>query len=154
MKQPLTLKQILAYENEHIIERYAKDYADNYLSPQQAYTEMLKFLWLGDKLKSERKKNPENKQLPNMMPIHHEMKEIDDMWHTFILFTKNYADFCEHYFDYFIHHAPNTSKEKPTEEEYRQELERYLIYVYDNLGEETVRLWFRDVLLENDQAIA
>lgn len=32
---------------------------------------------------------------------------VDEAWHTFILFTREYADFCERAFGGFLHHAPS-----------------------------------------------
>lgn len=32
---------------------------------------------------------------------------VDIGWHTFILYTKSYAEFCEEYAGRFIHHEPN-----------------------------------------------
>jgi len=32
--------------------------------------------------------------------------KVDLAWHEFILFTKQYADFCLHHFNRFIHHYP------------------------------------------------
>jgi hypothetical protein len=32
---------------------------------------------------------------------------VDEVWHAFILFTKDYAAFCQDVFGRFIHHAPN-----------------------------------------------
>lgn len=32
---------------------------------------------------------------------------VDELWHTFIMFTKNYASFCNKIAGYFIHHTPN-----------------------------------------------
>jgi hypothetical protein len=32
---------------------------------------------------------------------------VDEVWHAFILFTKDYAAFCDDVFGRFIHHAPN-----------------------------------------------
>lgn len=31
---------------------------------------------------------------------------LDRGWHTFILFTREYADFCKRYLGRFVHHAP------------------------------------------------
>ena len=31
---------------------------------------------------------------------------VDEAWHTFILFTREYSDFCEHAFGGYLHHAP------------------------------------------------
>lgn len=32
--------------------------------------------------------------------------EVDEVWHTFILFTRDYAAFCEEVFGSFLHHQP------------------------------------------------
>jgi len=31
---------------------------------------------------------------------------VDDLWHEFILYTKNYQHFCRHAFGSFLHHTP------------------------------------------------
>jgi len=36
--------------------------------------------------------------------------KIDEVWHAFILFTREYADFCQAVFGEFIHHVPRTSR--------------------------------------------
>ena len=47
---------------------------------------------------------------PNLnMPI----KNVDAVWHTFILFTEEYADFCDRYLGKFLHHKPTTSRTIP-----------------------------------------
>ena len=33
-------------------------------------------------------------------------KEVDEVWHTFILFTKDYTVFCLEVFGFFLHHEP------------------------------------------------
>ena len=33
--------------------------------------------------------------------------EVDEVWHTFILFTRDYQDFCRDVFGRYIHHSPN-----------------------------------------------
>lgn len=33
-------------------------------------------------------------------------KRIDVAWHTFLLFTRDYAGFCEDHLGTFVHHAP------------------------------------------------
>jgi hypothetical protein len=33
---------------------------------------------------------------------------IDECWHHFILFTRDYASFCERHFGRFIHHLPKS----------------------------------------------
>lgn len=34
-------------------------------------------------------------------------KEVDEAWHEFILFTRQYADYCIKKFGRFIHHVPD-----------------------------------------------
>jgi hypothetical protein len=34
---------------------------------------------------------------------------IDELWHTFIVFTEKYAKFCQQVGGRFLHHSPNTS---------------------------------------------
>lgn len=33
---------------------------------------------------------------------------VDPGWHTFMLHSKEYADWCDAQFGYFLHHAPNS----------------------------------------------
>lgn len=35
---------------------------------------------------------------------------VDEVWHTFILFTYDYATFCSEVFGTFLHHFPKTSR--------------------------------------------
>jgi hypothetical protein len=38
-------------------------------------------------------------------------REVDDVWHTFILFTCEYTDFCSQVFGHYLHHQPATADE-------------------------------------------
>ena len=35
-------------------------------------------------------------------------RDVDEVWHIFILFTKDYARFCDEVFGFFLHHQPTT----------------------------------------------
>lgn len=37
-------------------------------------------------------------------------REVDEVWHAFILFTREYTEFCRSIFGRYIHHAPNSSR--------------------------------------------
>ena len=148
----VSLNEILQYTHPHAIQRYQKDYPDNTLSAELAWREMLKYLWLSAKHREDLKNDPNNPDLQFDCAVHHEMKEMDDMWHTFILFTREYTDFGQQYFGHYLHHAPNVDTQKPDEAAFQQEFERFLSYAYDNLGEDTVRLWFAPLLAETTEA--
>lgn len=46
----------------------------------------------------------------NESRIKHEPdKDVDQYWHAHILYTKKYAEDCQRYFGYFLHHLPNTT---------------------------------------------
>jgi hypothetical protein len=34
-------------------------------------------------------------------------KEVDAVWHQFILFTRDYFDFCDRFYGKYFHHSPN-----------------------------------------------
>lgn len=40
---------------------------------------------------------------------------VDIGWHTFILYTREYAEFCDHLAGRFIHHVPNDAPDMPAE---------------------------------------
>jgi len=42
------------------------------------------------------------------MPI----RQVDVVWHTFLLFTREYAEFCDRYIGGFVHHVPTTSRSR------------------------------------------
>ena len=37
-------------------------------------------------------------------------RRVDELWHSFILFTPQYQQFCEQVMGFFVHHQPRTSK--------------------------------------------
>jgi len=136
------LNHLLSYKNEKLLHRYANDYPNNSLSPDIALQEILKYFWLSKKHQLERSEQPDNESLQFRAAIHAEMKEIDDMWHTFLLFTQDYANFCQDYFGSFIHHDPSVEEIAQSQEDYKIDLQRYLSYIYDLLGPQTLKLWF------------
>lgn len=82
--------------------------------------------------------------------VDHSLTSIDEMWHTFILFTREYSAFCERNFGRYIHHAPTTYLEKQqaranprrARAELRTAKRRMMGLVYDRLGEATLVKWF------------
>ncbi|KTD73778.1 hypothetical protein [Legionella tucsonensis] len=137
-----SLSAVLKYKNNHVIRRYEKDYPHNRLSGDAAFIELMKFFWLAQQHKNAKKINPDNKELKFICAIYPEMSEIDDMWHTFLLFTKDYMSFCKIYFDDYVHHVPNVEEEAINEAQFKDDLTKYLSFIYDVLGEEAIINWF------------
>ncbi|HAT1994831.1 TPA: hypothetical protein ACT9MM_001425 [Legionella pneumophila] len=138
------LKHLLSYRNKNVLERYTMDYPNNCLTSEEAFQELMKFFWLSLKHKAEKLCAPTNTELDFICGIHSEMKEIDDMWHTFLLFTKDYAAFCKNYLDIFFHHSPTTNEQKleVNKQDFANDFSKFLSFTYDYLGEETVQKWF------------
>jgi hypothetical protein len=146
----MPLDSILNYHNPAVIERYNFDYPNNTLSASEALKHVGRYLWICKKHQQDRLEYPNNKKFDFDCAIHPEMQEIDDMWHTFILFTEDYMDYCNVYFGHYMHHRPTTSmdiKSTSTKED-KIQFERYLSYIYDNLGDETLRVWFAEYFKE------
>lgn len=137
---------LLNYKNSHVLERYQKDYPSNKLSAEKAFAELMKFFWLQTKFCSDKKNDKTNSALEFEFGMHYEMREIDDMWHTFLLFTRDYHAFCNKYVGEFIHHTPNTNPGDRKKNQLKKEFSLFTSYVCDNLGEETLKTWFADLL--------
>lgn len=74
-------------------------------------------------------------------------KDVDNLWHTFILFTKEYAEFGQNYAGRFVHHAPEINDHKtPDEIAKSREGFRDFIKKYKQLfGEDAHNIWFLDI---------
>lgn len=145
MKLP-ALTELAKYTNPHVFQRYEKDFPHNQLKAEEAFAELVKYFWLCKKHQQDLHNFPDNENLKLHCAIYIEMKEIDDMWHTFLLFTKDYMKFCRTYFGSYMHHNPNVDEKPMPIDIFETEFSRYLAYIYDNLGEDTVKKWFDSLL--------
>jgi hypothetical protein len=134
---PATLADVLAYRHPGVVRRYAKEQHASREEAEEVFRETLKWLYLCGRALREG-------FACAMTP---EIAQLDEMWHTFVLFTPDYADFCERYFGLFLHHVPNDDEDEVSEggdEAVRGQLERQFGLVYDVLGEDTLRRWYEE----------
>lgn len=137
---PATLDQLLTYHNENILSRFTDLFAVTETEADDIFTETKKFLFVCRE---------------QGMFIPDELLIIDEMWHNFILFTRDYQQFCQQYFGSYIHHLPASRQEKEQQrqqsqanpdgatEAFNQRLRVVISTVYDKLGEDTVVKWFQ-----------
>ncbi|MBC7542688.1 MAG: hypothetical protein H7338_08155 [Candidatus Sericytochromatia bacterium] len=151
-----SLEQVLAYRHDGVIRNFQRNFPHLESVAPQLFTEMIRFLWLSRKHESDLQAQPEAAHLNFLFVMHTEMLDIDNMWHAFILYTKDYMAFCETYFGEYMHHEPDVAETEPqTPEEFAVDLGLFLSYTYDTLGEVTVRRWFGSHLLDQDaEAVA
>ena len=123
------------YQNHEVICRYCDDYDKPMEYGRDVFMQLLKWLHISNQLKL----------LGSTAFITTEINEIDKMWHTFILFTKDYELFCHKYFKYFIHHTPKTLETKIlTQDEKRTLFRKYFSLIVQEFGRDTLVAWFQD----------
>lgn len=137
-----SLKAVQKYSNPRVIAKFREAYYFGEAETADLFNELLSWLWLVATAPDGTKSG-----------MYHPMQAMDKMWHTFISFTKDYADFCEKYFGKFIHHEPHTRADAAQElvkaknpalviEKMREDIESFQVYTYDKLGANALVKWF------------
>jgi hypothetical protein len=96
-KRP-SLDEVMAYQNETVIAGFLKGYAVTPDEARDLFEQTKRMLWLMNEMRHD--------QLPQTFGIDNSLRGLDAMWHTFILFTRDYQQFCLSLFGRFVHHAP------------------------------------------------
>jgi hypothetical protein len=134
----VSLADVLAYRHSGAIRRYAREHGASPAEAEELFREMLKWLYL-----AYRSTTDAGGSAGCAMTA--EIEKIDRMWHTFLLFTHDYAAFCRRYFGFFLHHVPqdDAADGLPSDaDRVRRQLERQYGLIYDVLGEQTLRAWY------------
>jgi hypothetical protein len=97
-KEEKGLDMILQYTNDAIVDRFKRKLNLNDEKATELFNDVKTFLWL---------QSVAGPLSPTPM--------IDKGWHEFILYTEDYAAFCQEYFGYFIHHRPHRPGEMSEE---------------------------------------
>ena len=146
--------QVFEYENRPVLERFKREYPEKATKADVIFSDLMRFFWASKKHFEDHKLNPQDPALDFIFIMDEEMKDIDIMWHVFLLYTKDYMEFCDKYFNEYIHHLPDIVPNLPQDSQaFQLNLEKFLNYCYDNLGETVIRRWFNEeeVNEENDQ---
>lgn len=85
-----TADEFLAYRNDLVIGRFMKTQKVSRQEADMVFTELMKFLYVCA-------------HVPASSPP---SGIVDEMWHTFIMFTWDYYQFCVEYVGRFLHHQP------------------------------------------------
>jgi hypothetical protein len=121
------------------VRRYAREHQATPEEAAELFRETLKWLYLCGRAATD---GPEGL----VLVVHPEIEKIDEMWHTFLLFTRDYAEFCDRYFGLFLHHVPGEDGDEapPEEGPVRAALEAQYAFVYEVLGPQTLTAWYDD----------
>lgn len=152
-KQPTcSLAGALAYEQPSLVARFTSMYEVSEGEARALFDDLKRWLWL--------KAQPE----APVLVVTREMQILDEIWHCFILFTEEYAAFCQHYCGGFVHHHPTTQVEETSilaeyraapaafMERRRAGLASQYEYIFDLLGEETLLRWYVEYPRRYDRA--
>lgn len=106
---------------------------------RQVFQDLLGWLWIGV--------HRIQRQLKS--PMIEPLAKLDKFWHVFILHTRDYCDFCETFFQHYLHHEvkPEDLERSLTTEA----LADYLNDCYDFLGEGWVSRNFSRLLQMDDE---
>ncbi len=138
-----TLSETQSFRNESVINRFKTEYPEMAFEAEYVFKDLMSFFWGTQKHYHDKLSNPDDKNFDFIFIMDEEMKKIDLIWHLFLLYTREYQDFCQEYFGEFIHHQPDIAPGLPKEQSfYEQNLTRFLNYGIDTLGEETISRWF------------
>lgn len=137
------LDEALDYQNPSIIRDFRRCYAINAKEAALLFEDVKRWLWLCAKVHSVGSKNLNAEIGPSL-------RLLDEMWHTFILHTTAYRDYCHSKFGFFIDHQPEPSPRRQrvratTHEELartEQKLRLQYEFIYDHLGKEVLERWY------------
>ncbi|AXY74279.1 hypothetical protein D3H65_09960 [Paraflavitalea soli] len=146
----IMLTELMQYTNEDVLSRFTDLMEVTNEEAADIFTETKKFLFIC--------------RQPGVF-IPDELLIVDEMWHNFILFTKEYQDFCSFYFGGYLHHTPATKAAKTqyraelaadaaaVKNEFNAKLARLMSVTYDELGPDTVVKWFQQYPIQYSKQV-
>jgi hypothetical protein len=148
---PRSLAHALAYENDGVIHKFLERHDIPLAEARSLFRETKKWLWLAARAEAEAEAGV---RATPQLAIDGPLTLLDEMWHTFILFTREYTDYCHSRFGRYVHHLPTTLDEKQRRQQEhdraptafrrreRARLRAQYSYVCEHLGEQTLRQWY------------
>lgn len=139
------LPEVLKYKNIEVIRRFREQFPVSEREANDIFRQLKKWLWLCASSPN-----------PGRLAITDQLLMIDEMWHTFLMYTREYHAFCTRSFGKFLHHAPTTTAEKArqrrrmqrhperVELEVEKETRWQCEMIVEHLGEATLRKWYLD----------
>ena len=130
------LADLLTYKNPRVLEQFSYTHGDySLIQTEQLFTDLLAWLWL----KNQRTYQQKPTYLFGPLLL------LDQLWHLFILHTRDYIEFSERYFGSYLHHDP----EPPGFEHHltEEELGEYVGDCFEYLGSDWVERRFAQALI-------
>lgn len=144
-------KVVQKYENHEFVRTLERKLSFSPTDAAELFKDLKHYLWLSALLIVEK---TEGRTHLSQLKIDEDLLRLDEAWHLFLQFTRDYQDFCQTYFGFFLHHVPVTTLEiesrreafsrDPVALEAREKAEfrEMLSWIYDHAGRETVERWY------------
>lgn len=141
------LSEILDYKNPGVIRRFQKENPQKSDRAEQIFEDLKLFFWGTRRHLLDKNQAPHDEALNFFFIMDDDMREIDQMWHIFLLYTRDYMEFCQKHFGEYLHHQPDLVPVFETRGfEFETNLEKFLNYNVDLFGEDVLRRWFSPTL--------
>lgn len=138
------LEELMNYKNDRVINRYMRDFRANREEAEIVFKELMKWFFLLHRYESEGiyfKNDPKHFTLG----MYDETQKIDDMWHTFILFTIDYTEFGWKFLGYYQHHQPFDQEAPMSKTEKNIDRQKMYQFIATTVGIGTLKSWFTDM---------
>lgn len=147
-----SLAGALAYEQPSLVARFISIYEVSEDEARELFDDLKRWLWLKAQADAP------------FLEVTQDMQILDEMWHCFILFTEEYATFCETRLGPFVHHHPTTKiEEAAARAEFEAAPEAFMDrrkaalaaqyeYIFDRLGEDVLLRWYVEYPRRYDRA--
>ncbi|GGI76594.1 hypothetical protein GCM10007978_12800 [Shewanella hanedai] len=142
------IEDVLAYQNKDVTDRFIKLYGVEEDVAVEIFEDVKRWLWMASEARVQGNEQP--------IVIDRALVVLDQMWHNFMLFTRDYGQFCKDFFGGYIHHSPMTAEGVTSVE---NELDGYSLserkaalmdkkrwqyeFIYDQLGEQVFMRWYK-----------
>lgn len=137
-----TLQEILEYRNSRVISKFREEYYFDEKETDEIFKDILMWLWLAAKTEDEK-----------LCSMFHSMAVLDKMWHSFLVFSRDYELFCKTDLGKFIHHEPHTREDEINRlnkyedpnlsfKEISEDITKFQSLVYEELGVDVLLRWF------------
>lgn len=91
---PRSVDAIMCWHDDEVVRRYCADHNASPTDGQICFEAFKQFMVI----------------CAESLTVRAPSEAVDDMWHTALLFTRTYRDFCDRYLGTFIHHQPVEQK--------------------------------------------
>jgi hypothetical protein len=143
-----SLDQALSYRNDQILYKFQERWDVSFEEAAELFEETKRWLWLQVAARHQ----PDAPPLAMTVSL----AIVDEMLHTFILFTREYVRYCDKNYGVYLHHSPMTKRAKDAQLAwFRKDPEQMLSaeeeflsnmysFTYELLGEDTVVKWYSE----------